>query len=354
MNMTKSALLLLSSLVVVTHAATLQDPVYTSAYYTSVYPGFHELNAINNNGLAVGEQFNEHPNRFTGNDFSALAYNTLTGSISFGLAVPNPNDSTRLTGINDTGSYVGYGAPSTSSSAFSGFVNSIQTQYAPATLLNVPGAISTFPLAINDAGVIVGSYISAVDNLEHGFIYRPDGTFQTLDNPASPNTALVGINNHGQIVGASSIAISPSTNGFFYSSGSLVQLDYGRPVGINDSGAILVEVNPNAIAMHVPNPDPRAGAGILYPNGTLALLYGTDPFSPQIPEAINGSAAINNEGVVIFDSAHAFVATPVVPEPASAGLLAVGALGLVSLHVRRRSHQARPNQASQPYTHTDL
>ena len=167
--------------------------------------------------------------------------------------------------------------------AFSGFVSSVQTPYVPATLLNVPGAISTFHRAINDAGVIVGSYINAVDSLEHGFIYRPDGTFQTLHNPAFPNTALVGINNHGQIVGTSSIAISiavrPLPNGFVSSSGSFVQLDYGSPVPINDAGAIALTVYYSAIAMHVPNPDPRESAGILYPDGTLALLYGTDPLS---------------------------------------------------------------------------
>ncbi len=179
--MAKSALLLLSTLAVTAYSASLQDATYTSAYYNVASPFSFQLNSINNNGLAVGEQDSHQDSRFTGPVFFALAYNILTGSISYQPTVPNPNNSTKLIGINDTGTYVGYGAPSAYSGvAFSGFVNSVQTPYAPATLLNVPGAISTFPRAINDAGVIVGSYISAVNSVEHGFIYRPDGSFQTL------------------------------------------------------------------------------------------------------------------------------------------------------------------------------
>ena len=326
---------LLSTLVA--HAATLQDPTYTSACYTSVYPGISELNFINNQGLAVGEQMSNSRNIPS----YVVTYDAHTGGIqTLNYNVPTPTNGTRLTGINDVGTYVSYSSVP-SSAAISGFVSSVNTPYSSPTPFNVPGAVSTFPYSINDAGVIVGSYISSVDRGEHGFISHPDGTFQTLDNPGATTTRLVGINNAGQIVGVNNPLLSPyyATSGFLYSGGSFVQLTYGAPVGINDSGAIAMTVDRDAIAMHVPNPDPREDAGILYPNGTLALLYGTDPFSPQSPEAVNGLAAINNEDMIIFDSAHAFVGTPVAPEPALVGLLAIGVLGLVSLRIRRRHSQ---------------
>jgi hypothetical protein len=65
---------------------------------------------------------------------------------------------------------------------------------------NVPGALESAPVGINDAGEIVGTYRDATG--WHGFIY--DGvTFQTLDGLGSA-TILTDINDRGTLLGYTS------------------------------------------------------------------------------------------------------------------------------------------------------
>ena len=162
-------------------------------------------------------------------------------------------------------------------------------------------------------GTIVGGYISSTDGQEHGFSYRADGTFRTLNDPVLANTTLVGIHNLGQIVGTVGLATSTSPNqlpGFLYSGGAFVQLAYGEPTGINNSGAIAI----NARAY---------GGGVLYPNGTLAIV---DSYNPDFEDYAVGPyvSAINDQGTIIFPSAGPLIANPHAPEPATAGLLILG------------------------------
>ncbi len=172
----------------------------------------------------------------------------------------------------------------------------------------------------------MGGYISSVDGLEHGFIYRPDGTFRTLDDPALKGTKLVGINNSGQIVGASS---DGSTTGFLYSANTFTQLGYGAPTAINDAGAIAIGLSASF------GDQLAATGGVLYPDGTLALTFFSQAFGssgPFVPEAIN------NQGILIFNSASAFIATPIAPEPASLRLLLCAAVGSGFIGILRRRY----------------
>lgn len=65
--------------------------------------------------------------------------------------------------------------------------------------IDVPGATDTFPAAINDAGVIAGSYFDAANG--HGFL-DDHGVLTTIDAPGATSTSITGINNKGQLVGA--------------------------------------------------------------------------------------------------------------------------------------------------------
>jgi hypothetical protein len=67
------------------------------------------------------------------------------------------------------------------------------------TTLDVPGAILTVAIAINDAGQIVGRY--TVGGGDHGFLLDVDGSYTTLDVPGVTGTQAWGINDNGQVVG---------------------------------------------------------------------------------------------------------------------------------------------------------
>jgi hypothetical protein len=62
----------------------------------------------------------------------------------------------------------------------------------------VPGALATVIYAINEAGVMVGTYRDAAG--WHGFVWDR-GALQTVDYPGAANTTISGINNRGELVG---------------------------------------------------------------------------------------------------------------------------------------------------------
>jgi len=66
------------------------------------------------------------------------------------------------------------------------------------TLPNVPGSQATNATAINDAGDIVGIYLSG--GVQHGFLLS-GGVFHTIDFPGATLNQVFGLNNAGQIVG---------------------------------------------------------------------------------------------------------------------------------------------------------
>src|SRR5262247_2249085 len=73
-----------------------------------------------------------------------------------------------------------------------------QGNFAFATI-DVPGALSTGPLGINDSGQIVGIY-SDQSSVFHAFLFDGE-TFTTIDVPGGRNTVPYGINTAGQVVG---------------------------------------------------------------------------------------------------------------------------------------------------------
>jgi hypothetical protein len=107
-----------------------------------------------------------------------------------------PAGTTFILGLNTAGTLVGFSEDSLRTNT-RGVIRP-----AGGTLeeFNVPGALETAPVGINDAGKIVGTYRDATG--WHGFIY--DGaSFQTLDGPGAA-TILAGINDQGTIIGYTS------------------------------------------------------------------------------------------------------------------------------------------------------
>jgi len=137
------------------------------------------------------------------------------------FAVPG-STGTSPTGINADGTIVGcYSTRDMSKGApigppvYHDFVRSPEGVITP---LNLPGTISgcgvsiNFPLSltpqvidINDAGTITGYYINATTHLSYGFVRSGDGEVTTFTQPGSMFTMPTSINDSGVITGYYSI-----------------------------------------------------------------------------------------------------------------------------------------------------
>ena len=58
---------------------------------------------------------------------------------------------------------------------------------------NIPGSTATYVDHINSSGIIVGSY-EDMNRISHGFIYHPDGTYQTINVPGILNLEYLFVN----------------------------------------------------------------------------------------------------------------------------------------------------------------
>jgi hypothetical protein len=63
----------------------------------------------------------------------------------------------------------------------------------------VPNATGTFAQGINNAGLVVGTYV--LNGQEHAFVRNADGSLEFFDAPDAVSTAANGINDSGQICG---------------------------------------------------------------------------------------------------------------------------------------------------------
>jgi hypothetical protein len=175
--------------------------------------------------------------------------------------------------INNWGAITGYYLDA--NNAYHGFVRSPEGKF---TTFDAPGADTnandfngTFPNAINDAGAITGVCYDA-NNVGHGFLRSPEGTFTTFDAPGS--------------------------------------VGYTNPVAINlESGIVGYYGDPNG----------QARAFLRHPDGTLETWSGPGACTGAPPGGFCGGTAafsINLFGVIAggYDdtnlAAHVLIRTP--------------------------------------------
>src|SRR5690242_2604392 len=119
---------------------------------------------------------------------------------------------------------------------------SFEPAFAFKTIQDPSAVQGTFASAINDRGLIVGSYLDA-NGAPQGFLYR-NGTFTPLAFSPFDATAPAGLNDHGEIVG-SYYNIGSIPQGFLYSEGtfSTIEVPFPNmgtyPSGINNQGDIV-------------------------------------------------------------------------------------------------------------------
>ena len=180
-----------------------------------------ELDGVNDAGTLVGTVY------IDGNDRGFI----MVGNKVTEFDYPGTSDVTAMSGINNSGTSIG--DYNDNIGANRGFERSPDGRF---TRIDDPnaGAVNfqgTTPTGINDAGVIVGTYIDPQD-VEHGFV-DTGGVFTTVNAPGAGTTGgfgtfVEGINNAGSIIG---YYVDPhrATYGFVDSSGTFTS--FTAPVG---------------------------------------------------------------------------------------------------------------------------
>ncbi len=180
--------------------------------------------------------------------------------------------------VNDGGQVVGYWGDS------QGNNHGFYWDGTNFTSIDYPGAGATFAEGINNAGVISGLYLTDMGTQAHGFTLD-NGTFTSYDYPGFVGqTDGEGINNHGVTTGYYG---SGGSTGFFNSDGSFSSFAYPGacwtvPYSLNDSGQAAGDYRADCSTGFL---------GFFYSNGTFTTL--------DYPAATETYAAgINNLGVV--------------------------------------------------------
>ncbi len=140
------------------------------------------------------------------------------------------------------------------------------------TTIEWPGAVSTTPSGINNAGVMVGRYIL---NGTHGWVRGVDGELTTLDYPGATFTVNGGINDRGDIVGWYILPSAPAIrSGFLLKDGVYTTIDppgsiWTNVLGINNQGDIT-----GRFCTRVPCREPGSGDfhGFLYSDGEYTVI----------------------------------------------------------------------------------
>lgn len=165
---------------------------------------------------------------------------------------------TYATGINDSGTVVGWFSPaySTAGSGFTYNGNSFSLFNAP----DSSGAHGgTFARDISAGGLISGSYHSMASGKDIGFIYGA-GTYTPIDASSlnsnrTTTTSTYGVNDSGQVIGVFADYAIGSGNSFLYDNGQFSLIVAPGAVstsvsGINNSGLIVGSFTDSASLRH--------------------------------------------------------------------------------------------------------
>jgi len=192
---------------------------------------------INNHGVIVGS----FTLNFNGPSHAFMVHNGVFTEIK----LPGfPNADVSAAGINDLGDITG-----------AVFANGVHQSYllhqGKVTLISFPGALGgTAAASINNAGVIVGVFRTGPESTDHagGFTWK-NGVFTTVEVPGSNDTFPLKINDKGVIVGLD-FDSQDVNRGFAFANGQFFNL-VPDPVGtdvfaLNNFNNVLGQIQSGA------------------------------------------------------------------------------------------------------------
>ena len=228
-----------------------------------------------------------------------------------------PKGTTCAFSVNSADTIVGYYGQST----IHGFVYANQKF----TTINAPGAghgngDGTYPVDINDSGVVVGRYTTA-DFVEHGFVLK-NGKFTTITYPGPahakhPDTVLTGISDSGTITG---IYINGKGNGKGNGNGNGTTISFryraGRFTKIVVPHAFVAEVacisKHQGLIVGVYQTSARASSAVGFVDHAGVLRSLRDPAATDgtNPQCGNDSGLIVGFYLTPNQQSHGFLFTP--------------------------------------------
>jgi hypothetical protein len=142
------------------------------------------LFSLNNSGAMVGTYYG-----VDGLNHGLLVSGGKTKTIDH----PSAPGGTVLSAINSTGTIAGYYVDAVGEYFGFTYKNGIFTAVNPA------GSLFTTVYGINDAGVVSGSLVDPISNLQRGYFGSPTTGYTILDVPGSNGSFSWGINNIGNV-----------------------------------------------------------------------------------------------------------------------------------------------------------
>jgi uncharacterized membrane protein len=212
------------------------------------FPGAHDTFAhdINKNGLIVGS-WDTQPGQIVSEQHAFKVQNGVFKQVT----IPGfPNASAVAEGVNDLGDIVGQ---FNGNGGNFGFL----LHNGKLTTISFPGAQGgTLPVSINNAGVVVGTYLLFSDDIPHGFIWK-NGNFTNLTAPGGASATPTKINNNGDIVG-SFVDANGIQHGFSLDKGRFTVID---PPGSGGTDIFAVNNFDNILGLFV---SPGSTSNVLF------------------------------------------------------------------------------------------
>jgi hypothetical protein len=163
------------------------------------------------------------------------------------------------------------------------------------TTFQVPGALGTYPMSINDSETVTGYYTESAGT-QGGFVRSADGVVETFQVPGSILTEPVGINSAGEVVGYYELTagvpqafirgVDGQITTFAAPTDASPSNKIAQPVAINDAGEIVGNY-----------PDVPQGSRVFVRSATGAMTT----FSVSDGAAYSTVATgINASGAIVF------------------------------------------------------